>query len=165
MRNIQKIQTRQFIQLQIESVLLVLMLTMSFGVSANHGVNKDKFDGEVVMGYDVVAYFTMGDAIKGSKDISVEWLGGKWFFVNEEHRELFRAEPAKYVPQYGGYCSSSYPYGDEHDYANPKAWQIVKGKLYLFAGNRTSNRWDSDNPLVEAANKRWEKAKAGLLQQ
>lgn len=143
---------------------LLLMLTIGFNAGADHGVNKSS-SGEMIFGYDVVAYFTPGQAVEGSPDISTDWLGGKWLFANEEHREMFKANPAKYLPQYGGYCSASYANGNRHGRVDPRSWQIVDGKLYLFYNERSSRGWDIDFSSTQAANQEWEKAKSGLLQE
>lgn len=150
------------IKLRLLTLSLGLVFSLSFVVSANHDINQD--EGAMIDGYDVVAYHTLGKAKKGSHQFSTEWLGGKWLFVNDEHRELFVADPASYIPQYGGYCAASYAEGKEHGWVNPKAWQVVEGKLYLFYGKRAANRWDFNRPHVQQANKKWEKAKDGLLQ-
>lgn len=143
---------------------LLLMCAIGYDAVANHDIYKSS-SGEMLFGYDVVAYFTLGRAVKGSPDISVDWLGGKWLFKNDKHREMFVADPAQYVPQYGGYCSASYANGNRHGSADPRSWQIVDGKLYLFYSDRVARGWDIDFSSTEAANRQWEKARAGLLQE
>ena len=142
-------------------VLLGSMLLSSPAARADH----DHFPGAhdiVIFGYDPVAYFTMGEALQGSKDISTEWLGGKWYFVNQKHRDLFVTDPDRYMPQYGGYCSASYTYGVD---ADPNSWQIVDNKLYLFYNTANEDGWDIGLSSTRGVDKEWEKAKAGLLQQ
>ena len=142
-------------------VILAFLLGQSIAVYANHEVNFDK--GVMLEGFDVVAYHTMGKAKRGFKEFNVDWLGGKWYFVNQQHRDLFVEDPEAYLPQYGGYCALSYANGKEHGGVDPKAWQIVEGKLYLFYGRRAVSRWKFEQPHVQEANKKWEKAKAGLV--
>ena len=59
--------------------------------------------GVAIDGYDVVAYFTLGEATEGDSDFSHEWNGATWRFATAEHLEAFKADPEKYAPQYGGY--------------------------------------------------------------
>ena len=66
------------------------------------------------------------------------------------------------MPQYGGYCSASYTYGVD---ADPKSWQIVDNKLYLFYNTANEDGWDIGLSSTRGVDKEWEKAKAGLLQQ
>jgi len=140
-----------------------LILILSFNAHATHDISKD-YNGEVIGGFDPVAYFTMGEALQGSRDISTEYLGGTWLFINEQHRNLFLADPGTYIPQYGGYCSVSSSFG-RHGGANPRSWQIVDGKLYLFYNKATSDGWEVHYSSTQSADKQWDKAKAGLLQQ
>lgn len=162
MNNIQKVEKsfRPF----MTSMLAGFLLSMSFAVNANHDVNTN-FEGDVIKGYDAVAYFTMGKAVKGLKEFSTKWLGGDWFFANRNHRDLFLADPTKYIPQYGGYCSVSYAIGNEHGSADPENWQVVDGKLYLFYSKRSADNWDVTGSISQSADKKWGKAKAGLLEQ
>lgn len=107
-------------------------------------------------GYDPVAYFTMLQASKGSADISHEWMGHKWHFVNEEHKKLFVADAMRYMPNYGGYCSYD-PMNLGHDHVvDPTSWRIVDDKLYLFYSDETAG---DKMPSHE-----WEQVKAGLAQ-
>jgi YHS domain-containing protein len=147
----------------LATIVLTFALILSFDAYANHDISRDG-NGEVIGGFDPVAYFTMGEALQGSRDISTEYLGGTWLFVNEQHRKLFLSDPGAYIPQYGGYCSVSSSF-DRHGGANPRAWQIVDGKLYLFYDKRTSDGWEVHYSSTRAADEKWTKAKAGLLQQ
>lgn len=59
--------------------------------------------GLAVKGYDPVAYFTLGQPVKGKSKFEYKWKGAKWRFSNAEHLNLFSSDPEKYAPQYGGY--------------------------------------------------------------
>ena len=59
--------------------------------------------GLAVKGYDTVAYFTDGKPDKGKSDYEYEWQGARWRFANQEHLDMFKADPERYAPQYGGY--------------------------------------------------------------
>ena len=58
-----------------------------------------------ILGYDPVAYFTVGKPIKGQERFAHEWMGAKWKFASQDNLDLFRAAPDRYAPQYGGYCA------------------------------------------------------------
>jgi YHS domain-containing protein len=81
--------------------LLLLVLATS-GAHALPPVNADE-RGVAVRGYDVVAYFTVGEPVAGSSEFSFRWKGAAWWFSSREHLELFQGNPEKYTPQYGGY--------------------------------------------------------------
>lgn len=96
--------------------------------------------GVAVGGYDPVAYFTKGEPIKGNKDITLEQQGAVWRFTSEENRTAFEADPARYAPQYGGYCAWAVSRGYTAK-GDPKAWKIVNGKLYLNYNREVQRNW------------------------
>jgi hypothetical protein len=80
---------------------LTLLLLTGAGIGNAHAWGKSP----AIDGYDPVAYFTMQKAKKGLESIEHKWLGEKWRFANEEHKAQFVADPMKFMPNYGGYCS------------------------------------------------------------
>ena len=117
-------------------------------------VNKES-DGLALEGYDAVAYFTEGKAVKGNGAYTHEWNGAKWHFASAANRDLFAQEPGKYAPQYGGHCSwaVSNNYTAEGD---PEAWKIVNGKLYLNYNKEVQAQWEQDIPgRVAKADENW----------
>lgn len=60
-------------------------------------------NGIALKGYDPVAYFTEARPVKGVAEYHYEWNQARWLFSSEKHLTLFRENPAKYAPQYGGY--------------------------------------------------------------
>jgi hypothetical protein len=86
-----------------------------------------------IQGYDVVSYFTDGKAVKGSSEISLPFDESKWQFANTSHKEMFAADPDRYLPQYGGMCAGGMAMGVSVP-ANPDNWVIVDGKLYMISG-------------------------------
>jgi len=60
-------------------------------------------DGMALKGYDTVAYFQDGQAVKGSDEFVHEWMNSKWYFTSAASRDLFASAPEKYAPLYGGY--------------------------------------------------------------
>ena len=105
--------------------------------------------------------------MKGSESISHKWLGENWYFVNEEHKALFKGDPLRYVPNYGGYCSydkESYNEGKDHRHKiDPTAWRIVEDRVYFFFAERNANHMVSSEKW-ERNKETWRKVKAGLSQ-
>lgn len=115
------------------------------------GQRKDQFnvsrDGLALKGYDPVAYFTLGKAIPGKRDI--DWVsdGITYRFSDNRDRELFKANPAKYEPQYGGWCAYAMGASGEKVDIDPETFKIANGKLFLFYHswvNNTLNKWNAD---------------------
>ena len=65
-------------------------------------VNTDA-KGLVIRGYDPVAYFPERRPVPGHADLEVEYQGGKYLFASLANRDSFKANPEKYLSQYGGY--------------------------------------------------------------
>jgi hypothetical protein len=84
-----------------------------------------------IKGYDPVAYFTIGAPVRGLPEIEYEWDEYRYRFSRAEHRELFKADPVRYAPQFGNFCAMALTRG-ELDEANPENWLISDGKLYVF---------------------------------
>lgn len=102
-------------------------------------------DGEPVMllGHDPVAYFTLGKPLRGDPKIKVVLPHRTYFFANEEHRKLFNADPAKYEPQYGGFCSNGTPFKIKLG-SDPTEWEIRDGRLFIFGDIVGHSFWSLD---------------------
>ena len=84
-----------------------------------------------IKGYDPVAYFTAGRPVPGSPDIELEWDESRYRFSSVENRELFKADPVRYAPQFANFCAMALSKGEIVE-ANPENWLISDGKLYVF---------------------------------
>lgn len=84
-----------------------------------------------IKGYDPVAYFTLQRATPGQARFEYQWDEHLWRFANAEHRELFKADPVRYAPQFANFCAVALARGEVSE-ANPEYWLISDGKLYLF---------------------------------
>ena len=81
-------------------------------------------------GYDPVAYFTQGAPVRGSDSLVHVHGGAAYRFSSQAHLEAFAREPARYLPQYGGFCAYGVSVGKKFD-GDPNLWKIEDGKLYL----------------------------------
>jgi hypothetical protein len=98
-----------------------------------------------IKGYDPVAYFTVGKPVRGLPDIEYEWDERRYRFVNAEHRDLFKAEPLRYAPQFGNFCAMALSKG-ELVVADPENWLISDGKLYVFGKQMGPDLFRKDLP-------------------
>ncbi len=98
-----------------------------------------------VGGYDPVAYFADGMAVKGSSEHTYEWMGATWRFSSAQNRELFQAASDKYAPEYGGYCAYAVANGVTAP-GDPEVWKVVDGKLYLNVSKSIQIEWEKDIP-------------------
>jgi YHS domain-containing protein len=108
-----------------------------------------------VSGYDPVAYFTDGRPVRGNQQFSTTYAGYEYRFASAEHLATFSADPARYVPQYGGYCAWAVSQGYTAS-ADPMNWRIVDGKLYLNYNDEIQRRWEQNIPgHIRDANANW----------
>ena len=93
--------------------------------------------------------------VKGKKDFSRKWKGATWYFSSAQNRDLFRDNPEKYAPKYGGYCAYAVSQGYTASIV-PEAWRIVDGKLYLNYSKGVQQTWEQDIPgYIKLADKNW----------
>jgi YHS domain-containing protein len=100
-----------------------------------------------VSGYDVVAYFLLKKAVKGSETYSVTISGIKYYFSSLNNKNLFIKNPAYFIPQYGGWCAYAMGEKGEKVEIDPETFKILNGKLYLFYNayfNNTLKSWNKD---------------------
>jgi len=111
----------------------------------------------VLKGHDPVAYFTERKPVKGDPKISHDWDGERYLFANAGNRSKFAANPDRYAPQFGGYCTGSMS-GKRQLEADPEAWIISDGKLYVFGQvkfadiARNDPKWLADRIPLAAVN-------------
>jgi hypothetical protein len=131
---------------------------------AGDSVNTGYFGGVAIMGYDTVAYFTEGKAVKGSEEFTYDWLGTPWHFASKKHQDMFMNEPDKFAPQYGGYCAPEVAItGTATINIDPEAFKIIDGKLYLVYDPDSANFFkDNAKELVPKANDNWPNVQARL---
>jgi len=102
-------------------------------------------DGVAIEGSDPVAYFTEGKPVAGSPDFTHRYQGVVWRFASAANRDAFAADPARYAPQYGGYCAWAVSQGYTASTV-AEAWHIEDGKLYLNYSKGVQRRWTEDIP-------------------
>lgn len=147
------------------AIILLALCASVLSLPAHAGsLISQSSSGVAIKGYDPVAYFTDNKPVKGSEEFSHRWLGATWNFASAEHKEMFVADPIKYVPQYGGYCALSMTDGSRYE-ADPYSWRIVDGMLYLNYSTGVMTKWAKDVPgYISAANVKWAEVKTGLTQ-
>ena len=124
----------------------------------------NRFSGIAIDGFDPVAYFVQGLAVKGLEDFEAPEGGAVWRFHNEGNRAFFVAHPEIYGPQFGGYDPIDVARGVTFA-GNPRFWVISEQRLYLFGheANRDAFAADPDRFLWKA-NARWPALQQNLVQ-
>jgi hypothetical protein len=111
--------------------------------------------GVALGGYDAVSYFSGSEPVKGDPGIMVVWQGADYRFATVANRDLFVANPEKYLPQFGGYCAYALAKGALAP-GDPLAWTVYKDKLYINLSPAIREKWSVDIPgNIDNANANW----------
>ena len=117
----------------------------------------------MLLGHDPVAYFTQNAAVLGNPAIQTELQGVTWRFASEANRTEFLRDPAKYMPQFGGFCANGINYAVPWGAGGgPNTWRIYRGKLYVFGGQSSRDHFEmatEDN--LKLAHQLWRDEIAG----
>jgi YHS domain-containing protein len=137
--------------------LLAAALLIAACTSAQYQAEIFQKNGAAIGGYDAVAFFKENKPVKGSPEYFIEWRVAKWLFASKQNLDSFSANPARYAPQYGGYCA----YGTADGHKAPTeadTWTVLDGKLYFNYNQKVKSLWDKDRAkYIEQANTNWEK--------
>jgi YHS domain-containing protein len=141
-------------------MMVVLGLVVGIAGSAAAGADSsvpavNAADGIGLKSYDPVAYFINGAPTKGSEQYSYLWKGVTYRFASAGNLEKFKADPEKYLPQYGGYCAYAMSLDRIAD-IDPSRWAIVNGKLYLNNGFVAEKLWSlNKSGNIVSADRNW----------
>jgi YHS domain-containing protein len=142
----------------MKNLVFLFVFGFQFGLSQTIDYNTKK--GYVAQGYDVVSYFNH-EAVEGDSDYSTTHDGVNYKFTSQDHLDMFKANPEKYIPQYGGYCAYAMGESGKKVGIDPKTFEIRDGKLYLFYnawGTNTLELWLENDMkgLQKKADQNWE---------
>lgn len=141
-------------RLFVTAALVAIAVTAA--MAEKNLVNLDK-QGLALQGYDAVGFFTEKKPVKGDPKFQSTYKGGIYYFASAENKAAFDANPAKYEPQFGGYCA----YGVSRGYTVPikvEAFQIVNDRLlmqYDFGAQKDFNKDPQAN--LRKADENWPK--------
>ncbi|MFA8449178.1 MAG: YHS domain-containing (seleno)protein [Bacteroidales bacterium] len=151
----------------MNKLIIILLLSFSFGLHAQNLTEKQRVDnfniksGLAIKGYDPVAYFTDNKAEKGSKKYSYKYKGITYYFVSDEHLQMFKEDPEMYEPVYGGWCAYAMGKSGKKVSVNPETFKVLDGKLHLFYnawGHNTLPLWEKNEAeYKKKADVNWQK--------
>ena len=106
-------------------------------------------------GYDPISYFTDGKPEKGSSEFTFAFDDTTYWFKSAEHRDKFASDPERYAPQFDGFCALQLSRGRKVE-ADPEAWTITNGKLYVFSGKGGVPKFQEQPvAIAEKAGENW----------
>jgi hypothetical protein len=132
-----------------------LGLAGPIGAATTERVVVDRNSGLAISGFDPVAYFTDAQALPGKGEFEQAVDGAVWRFRSLGNRAAFKADPAVYMPRFGGYD----PVGVARGVAvpgNPRLWVISEERLYLFYSEQTRTEFTDDSEgTITSADRIW----------
>ena len=127
----------------MKTILIVTILgTLAALAHAGEALNIDK-SGLALQGYDPVGYFTDGKPVKGSPEFTATYKGAKYQFASAEHRDTFNQSPAKYEPQFGGFCGYAASINKLAPIEVDK-FQVLRDRLILQHNEKAWKLWHQD---------------------
>ncbi len=144
----------------MKKFIIILLAFVSFSINAQQ-IDYNLKKGAIAEGYDVTEYFN-DRAVEGSKKISTTHDGATFYFANQANLDKFKANPEKFIPQYGGYCAYAIADDGKKVQIDPESFEIRDGKLYLFYDafwSHTLKKWKEEGPekLKGQADAAWAK--------
>jgi YHS domain-containing protein len=136
----------------------VILCAASSGIGAQTKplANVDG-EGVGIHGYDPVVYFTEGKAVKGDPQFTSSYGGAIYHFRSNDEKLAFEKDPAKYAPQYGGYCAMAMAMGKLED-ADPNFFLVHDGKLLLQRNEKAHMMFMKDpSGNHKKADEQWKK--------
>jgi YHS domain-containing protein len=144
-------------------ITLLLTVTVLQTFAQNEDVRKNNFNLKsdiAIEGYDPVSYFS-GKPLEGKSSIKIFYKGVTYLFASKENQMIFKNNPVKYEPEYGGWCAYAMGEKGEKVKIDPETFKILDGKLYLFYnfwGNNTLDDWNKkEKELKASGDKNWKK--------
>ncbi|MEO6734032.1 MAG: YHS domain-containing (seleno)protein [Ferruginibacter sp.] len=130
----------------IAGMMILLSVFVSVNVNAQDNgkyFNNVNGKGVILDGYDAVAFFTDSKPVKGSEQFQYKYLDAVYNFVSQEHLDLFKSNPEKYKPQFGGWCAYAVSLGRVAP-IDVNTFSIVDGRLFIQHNQRAVNGWNKD---------------------
>ena len=94
-------------------------------------------------GVDPVAFLDLGNRIDGAARHTAVHDGVAYYFDTAANMETFKADPASYLPQNGGFCTFGVSVGKKFD-GDPQYAEIVDGELYVFLNEEIFRLFQKD---------------------
>ena len=142
----------------LASLILCVSLVVAQSQERARQFNVGK-SGLAIGGYDPVSYFSSKEPLEGKKEFTHTHEGITYRFATLQNKQAFISNPARYEPQYGGWCAYAMGDSGEKVEIDPETFKIADGKLYLFYNkyfNNTLKSWNKNEAKLKAsADKLW----------
>lgn len=137
-------------------LLIPLTLVLPLAAYSEKSLVNTNFWGVALKGYDPVAFFAEGEAVKGSDDFTVDYEGATYKFSSDANRMTFLENPQKYLPAYGGYCAWAVSEKNSLAPVDIATWQIIEGRLFLNYNRSIKEKFNENvDAHIRKADQNW----------
>jgi YHS domain-containing protein len=105
-------------------------------------LNLDE-QGRALRGFDAVAYLLESKPVEGKAEFTHQWNDAKWLFASAENMKKFAAEPEKFAPANGGYCTFGVVLSKKFD-GDPNVWHVMNDSLHVFLNAEVKDKFLQD---------------------
>ena len=158
---LEKAKQNRFYKLVFVTMIVLLGTFMAIGVNAQKTDGKyfnnvdDK--GVILDGYDAVAFFTDNKPVMGDATFQFKYQDAIYYFASQQHLDMFKSDPEKYKPQFGGWCAYAVSLGRIAP-INVNTFSIVDNRLVIQHNDRAVKGWNKDVAgNLSKADKYWPK--------
>ncbi len=122
----------------------------------------ERFAEPAIGGYCPVAYQTRNRAIKCPPLLRTTYGGWTYYLSDVQAFETFQADPARYAPQYRGYCAEGVSRNKRFK-ADPTQFVVRDNKTYLFYDAKAKLEFRArSGQIIERADENWKTLKEKL---
>lgn len=106
-------------------------------------------------GADPVALLDQEQTVTGSPQYFAAHEGAAFYFTSEANKAAFEANPERYAPQNGGFCTFGVSVGKKFD-GNPQHFDVHDGKIFVFLNADTRDAYFKDvEGTIAKADAQW----------
>lgn len=111
-------------------------------------------------GVDPVAFITLGNRIEGDAKFTAVHEDVAYYFTSQENLDAFKANPGRFTPQNGGYCTFGVSVGKKFD-GDPRYAAVANGKLYVFLNEEIFKAFQKDQAgTIKKAEANWKRIRS-----
>ena len=132
------------------------------GIRLNDEIIADPVTGAALLGFDPVAYFIDHRAVPGARDRQITYAGKVWYFASAANRTAFEANPATYLPAFGGHDPVAIAAGFALS-GSPEFFAIDGNRVFLFRHAESRDAFLRDPTIGMTAERHWPQVKRDMV--
>lgn len=144
------------------TALAPLSAASAQGIRLNDEIIADPVTGAALLGFDPVAYFIDHRAVPGAKDRQITYAGKVWYFASTANRTAFEANPATYLPAFGGHDPVAIAAGFALS-GSPEFFAIDGNRVFLFRHAESRDAFLRDPMIGTTAERHWPQVKRDMV--